>query len=118
MHALQIATFGEPAKVVELVALPEPDAPGAREVLVAVQYAPINTSALLLIRGQYGVPPALPTGLGNERVGRILAVRDAVSHLHLGDRGLIPTSQPAWRELLLLSSAARFALPPHAYSLA
>jgi NADPH:quinone reductase-like Zn-dependent oxidoreductase len=114
MHALQIATFGEPAKVVELVALPEPDAPGAREVLVAVQYAPINTSALLLIRGQYGVRPALPTGVGNEGVGRILAVGDAVSHLHVGDRVLIPPSRPAWRERLVLPSAELFPLPPNA----
>jgi hypothetical protein len=38
-----------------MVALPEPDAAGAGAgaggVLVAVEYAPINTSPLLMIRG-------------------------------------------------------------------
>ena len=69
MRALQIATFGDPAEVVQLVEIPEPDDPRASEVLVAVEYTPINTSALLLIRGIYGVRPALPTGVGNEGVG-------------------------------------------------
>src|SRR5260370_31931106 len=94
MRALQIATFGDPAEVVQLVEIPEPDAPRAGEVLVAVEYSPINTSALLLIRGIYGVRPPLPTGVGNEGVGRILAVGDEVSHLHVGDRVLTPPTPP------------------------
>ncbi len=114
MYALQIATFGDPAEVVELVALPEPDAPGAGEVLVAVAYAPINTSALLMIRGQYGLRPALPAGVGNEGVGRILAVGDEVSHLHVGDRVLLPSNRPTWRERLVLPSAELVPMPPDA----
>src|SRR5690349_515411 len=90
MYALQIATFGDPAEVVELVALPEPDAPGAGDVLVAVEYAPINISALLMIRDQYGVRPALSTGVGKAGVGGILAVGGAVNRLHVGDRVLLP----------------------------
>ncbi len=62
MYALQISTFGEPSHVVERVKLPDPDAPLANEVLVAVEYAPINNTDLLTIRGQYGVLPSLPTG--------------------------------------------------------
>lgn len=111
MRALQIAVFGDPAEVVELVELPEPDALRAGEVLVAVEYAPINTSALLLIRGIYGVRPALPIGVGNEGVGRILAVGDEVNHLHVGDRVLIPLTRPSWRERLVLPSAELFPLP-------
>jgi NADPH:quinone reductase-like Zn-dependent oxidoreductase len=99
---------------VELVELPEPDAPGAGDVLVAVDYAPINISTLLMIRGQYGVRPALPTGVGNEGVGRILSVGDEVSHLHVGDRVLISPTFPAWRERLALPSAELFPLPPDA----
>jgi NADPH:quinone reductase-like Zn-dependent oxidoreductase len=114
MHALQIATFGEPAEVVELVEIPDPGAPGAGEVLVAVEYAPINTSALLLIRGQYGVRPALPTGVGNEGVGRILAVGHDVSHLHVGDRVLIPLTSYSWRERLVVPAGDLFSLPPSA----
>src|SRR5258706_6781077 len=111
MRALQIATFGDPAEVVELVEIPEPDAPRAGEVLVALEYAPITPSALLLIRGIYGVRPALPTGVGNEGVGRVLAVGDEVNHLHVGDRVLIPLTRPSWRERLVLPSAELFPLP-------
>ena len=57
MYALQIARLGNPSEVVELVEIPDPDAPGVGEVLVAIEYAPINTSVLLMIRGQYGVRP-------------------------------------------------------------
>ena len=84
MHALQITTFGDPSEVVELVEIPDPDAPSAGEVLIAVEYAPINTSALLLIRGRYGVRPPLPTGVGNEGVGRILAVGEGVDQTRSG----------------------------------
>src|SRR5258708_32499815 len=84
MDALQISTFGEPSDVVERVKIPDPDAPMANEVLVAVEYAPINSSALLTIRGQYGVLPSLPAGLGNEGFGRTLSVGEEGYHLTAG----------------------------------
>jgi NADPH:quinone reductase-like Zn-dependent oxidoreductase len=114
MHALQIARTGNPSEVVELVEIPEPDAPGAGEVLVAVEYAPINTSVLLMIRGQYGVRPPLPSGLGNEGVGRILSVGEKVGHLQIGDRVPIPTTAPSWRERVVIPTQDLFALPPEA----
>jgi len=114
MHALQIATFGDPSAVVELVEIPDPDAPGAGEALVAVEYAPINTSALLLISGRYGVRPPLPTGVGNEGVGRILSVGAEVDHLTVGDLVLIPPTHYAWRERLVAPARNLFPLPPGA----
>ncbi|GHO82578.1 zinc-dependent alcohol dehydrogenase family protein [Dictyobacter formicarum] len=114
MHALQIAIFGNPSEVVELVELPDPDAPGVGEVLVAIEYAPINTSVLLTISGRYGVRPPLPIGVGNEGVGRILSVGEKVDHLQIGDRVLIPTTAPSWRERLVLLAKDLFALPPEA----
>ena len=114
MHALQIAMLGNPSEVVELVDVPEPDAPGVGEVLVAVEYAPINTSVLLTIRGLYGVRPPLPAGLGNEGVGRILSVGEKVDHLQIGDRVPIPITAPSWRERLVLPAKDLFALPPGA----
>jgi NADPH:quinone reductase-like Zn-dependent oxidoreductase len=44
VKALQISKHGLPVEVVELVDIPEPDSPKANEVLVAVEYAPINQS--------------------------------------------------------------------------
>src|SRR5260370_15174682 len=114
MYALQISTFGEPSDVVERVKIPDPDAPMANEVLVAVEYAPINCSALLTIRGQYGVLPSLPAGLGNEGVGRILSVGEEVNHLKVGDRVLLPSSHSSWRERLVLPSTDLLPLPPTA----
>src|SRR5260370_34391734 len=67
MDALQISTFGKPSDVVELVKIPDPDDPGTNEVLVAMEYAPIDFSDLLMITGHYGVWPALPTGICSAR---------------------------------------------------
>ncbi len=111
MDALQISTFGEPSDVVERVKIPDPDAPMANEVLVAVEYAPINSSELLTIRGQYGVLPSLPAGLGNEGVGRILSVGEEVNHLKVGDRVLLPSSHSSWRERIVLPATDLFPLP-------
>ncbi|MGO8949507.1 MAG: zinc-dependent alcohol dehydrogenase family protein [Ktedonobacterales bacterium] len=112
MYALQIARFGNPSEVVELVEVPDPDAPGVDEVLVAVEYAPINTSVLLTIRGLYGVRPPLPAGLGNEGAGRILSIGKDVEHVQVGDRVLIPSTSPSWRERLVVPAQDLFALPP------
>ncbi len=51
MDALEISTFGEPSDVVEQVTIPDPDSPIANEVLVAVEYAPIDHADFLTIRG-------------------------------------------------------------------
>jgi len=111
MYALQISTFGEPSDVVERVEIPDPGAPTANEVLVAVEYAPINPSELMMIRAQYGLRPSLPTGLGNEGVGRILSVGEEVNHLKVGDRVLISSFYPSWRERLVLPATDLFPLP-------
>src|SRR5260370_4312963 len=111
MYALQISTFGEPSDVVKRVEIPDPGAPIANEVLVAVEYAPINSSELMMIRGQYGVLPSLPTGLGSEGVGRILSVGEEVNHLKVGDRVLLPFSRSSWREKMMVPSTDLFPLP-------
>ena len=114
MYALQISRFGEPSDVLELVKLPDPHDPLANEVLVAVEYAPINGSDLLTIRGQYGRLPSLPTGLGFEGVGRILSVGGEVDDLKVGDRVPLPSPSPSWREKIILPSTGLFPLPQNA----
>ena len=90
MRAVQIKAFGQPTEVLHLVDLPEPPGPAAGEVLVGVEYAPINMNDLYLIQGVFLVRPSLPSVVGNEGVGRILGVGDGVEHLKIGDRVLIP----------------------------
>ena len=114
MYALQISSFGEPSDVVELVKLPDPHDPLANEVLVAMEYAPINGSVLQTIRGQYGRLPSLPAGLGNEGVGRILSVGVEVDDLKVGDRVPLPSPSPSWREKIILPATGLFPLPHNA----
>src|SRR5438132_13413827 len=97
MYALQISTFGEPSDVVKRVEIPDPGAPMANEVLVAVEYAPINSSELMMIRGQYGMLPSLPTGLGNEGVGRILSLGVVVIQLKDRHPVVITSFNSSWR---------------------
>ena len=46
MRAALIKAFGEPTEVLELADVPEPSAPAEGEVLVGVEYAPINMNSL------------------------------------------------------------------------
>ena len=114
MYALQISSFGEPSDVVERVELPDPHDPLGNEVLVAMEYAPIDGSDLLTIRGQYGSLPSLPTGLGFEGVGRILSVGEEVDDLKVGDRALLLSPAPSWREKIILPSTRLVPLPHNA----
>jgi len=114
MYALELSTFGEPSEVITLVNLPDPQPPKADEVLIGVEYAPVNHVDLLVVRGWYGVLPTLPAGAGSEGVGRVLAVGEGVHHLKVGDRVLVPHPSPSWRERIVVPATDLFALPPHA----
>src|SRR5205814_9384792 len=111
MRAVQIRTFGEPGIVLELADLPEPPAPAAGEVLIGVEHAPINMNDLYLIQGVYPVRPSLPSVVGNEGVGRVLAIGRGVDHLKVGDRVLLPLYSFSWRERLVAPAAGLFVLP-------
>ena len=58
--------------------------------------------------------PALPTVIGNEGVGRVLAVGPGVENVKVGDRVLAPLSSFTWREQMVVSANGLFALPPDA----
>jgi NADPH:quinone reductase-like Zn-dependent oxidoreductase len=111
MRAAIIKAFGEPTEVLELVDVPEPTGPAAGEVLVGVEYAPVNMNDLYLIQGIFPVRPSLPSIVGNEGVGRVLAIGSGVEHLKVGDRVLIPLYAFSWRERLVVPSAGLFSLP-------
>jgi NADPH:quinone reductase-like Zn-dependent oxidoreductase len=111
MKALQYDRFGDAEQVVKLVDLPEPDAPGAGEVLVDVLLAPLNFHDLLRIGGHVA-PPELPAVAGNEGVARVLEVGKGVEGLLPGDIVVLPLLLGTWRERLVAPAAGMSPLPP------
>jgi NADPH:quinone reductase-like Zn-dependent oxidoreductase len=111
MRGAIIKTFGEPSDVLELVDVPEPTRPAEGEVLVGVEYAPVNMNDLYVIQGAFPVRPSLPSFVGNEGVGRVLAVGSGVEHLKVDDRILIPLYAFSWRERMVVPAAGLFSLP-------
>src|SRR5262245_39662895 len=103
MRALQISSFGNPTDVLELIDIPEPPQPDAGQALVGVEFAPINHNDLLLIKGTFHWTPSLPYVVGNEGVGRVLAVGPTVSNVKVGDRVGLPLYSNTWQERVLVS---------------
>jgi NADPH:quinone reductase-like Zn-dependent oxidoreductase len=87
MRAALIKAFGEPTEVLELANVPEPLGPAAGEVLVGVEYAPVNMNDLYVIQGAC-----------------VLAVGGGVEHLTVGDRVLVPLYAFSWCERLVVPS--------------
>jgi NADPH:quinone reductase-like Zn-dependent oxidoreductase len=110
MRAVQLTSYGNPIEGLKYVNLPEPDAPGPDQVLIEVEFSPLNQSDLLLARGIYGSRPALPTVIGNEGVGRVLKVGAGVKNVKVGDRVLPPLSSFTWRERMILPANGLFTL--------
>jgi NADPH:quinone reductase-like Zn-dependent oxidoreductase len=114
MRAVQLIACGNPVEGLKCVDIPEPEAPSPSQVLIGVEFSPLNQSDLLLARGVYATHPALPTVIGNEGVGRVLAVGSGVENVKVGDRVLAPLSSFTWRERMVVSANGLFALPPDA----
>jgi NADPH:quinone reductase-like Zn-dependent oxidoreductase len=112
MKAIQIATFGKPADVAQCVNAADVGAPGKNEVVLAVEASPINQYDLLMIAGGYGYRPRLPSIVGTEGVGRVIAVGAGVKHLKEGDRTLVPFLLPAWTERVKTDAPWLRPLPP------
>ena len=114
MRAVQLTAFGNPVDGLEYVDIPEPDAPGPNQVLIGVEFSPINPNDLMLAQGIYAFRPPLPTVIGNEGVGRVLAVGPGVENVKVGDRVLAPLSSFTWRERMVISAGGLSTLPPDA----
>src|SRR5258708_25045459 len=111
MQAIQIERFGNPAEVLKVVDIPDVGAPAEGEVVIALEASPINMSDLLMISGRYGYRPKLPSVMGTEGVGRVIAVGGGVKHLKQGDRTLGPYPAPAWAERIRAEASRLRPLP-------
>jgi NADPH:quinone reductase-like Zn-dependent oxidoreductase len=114
MRAIQISSFGNPTDVLELIDIPEPPQAEADQALIGVEFAPVNHNDLLLIRGTFHWTPTLPYLVGNEGVGRVLAIGPRVSNVKVGDRVVLPIYSNTWQERVLVSARGLVALPPEA----
>jgi NADPH:quinone reductase-like Zn-dependent oxidoreductase len=114
MRAVQLTAYGNPVEALQYVDIPAPEAPGPNQVLIGVEFSPVDPSDLLLASGIYALRPALPAVIGNEAVGRVLGVGPGVQNVKLGDRVLAPLSSFTWRERMVVSADGLFGLPPDA----
>ena len=80
MRAVIFEQFGDPAEVLQVREVPEPE-PGPGQVLVRMLASPIGPADLLTIRGEYGHRLKLPATPGTEGVGIVEAGRAAGSAL-------------------------------------
>ena len=114
MRAVQLTAYGNPVEGLKYVDIPEPEAPGPNQVLIGVEFSPVNPSDLLLARGIYGIRPALPSVIGGEGVAHVIAAGAGVENVKVGDRVLAPLSSFTWRERMVVPASGLFALPPGA----
>lgn len=114
MHNVQINAFGKPWEVVETVSLPDPGAPGAGEIVIDMEFSPINPSDLVLMRGLYGVKPNLPAAVGAEGVARVAKIGSGVTGIKEGDRVLFPRGASTWLTRAKVKADGLFALPANA----
>ena len=103
MRQLQLMAHGEPSDVIKLKTVAEPVL-GQEEVLVSMEAAPLNPSDFLLVRGMYGVRPALPSPVGAEGVGRVTKTGSKVDGSLPGKRVMIVPSyeQGTWAEQVVV----------------
>src|SRR6059036_6261 len=103
MRQLQLMAHGEPSEVIKLKTVAEPVL-GQEEVLVSMEAAPLNPSDFLLVRGMYGVRPALPSPVGAEGVGRVTKTGSKVDGSLPGKRVMIVPSyeQGTWADQVVV----------------
>jgi NADPH2:quinone reductase len=112
MKAWQVAELGEPAKVMQLVDVPDPE-PGPRQLVVRVLASPANFPDVLMCRGLYQVRPDLPFTPGVELCGEVVALGAEVEGFAVGDRVVGASVMPygGFAELALMDAALTFPAP-------
>lgn len=81
-RAVRFHEAGEPG-VLRLEQVPEPT-PGPGEVLIRTRALGLNRAESMFRRGEYGVDPVFPSGIGYEAAGVVEAVGPDVSGLSVG----------------------------------
>jgi NADPH:quinone reductase-like Zn-dependent oxidoreductase len=112
MKAIQLTAYGNPAQNLQMVEVPEPNAPSAGEALVRMEYAPVDYSDLLLANGVYFLHPELPSVIGGEGAGIVEAIGPGVTEVKVGDRVTIPFRTFTWAQKVVAPAQGLFVVPP------
>ncbi|MFE3271288.1 zinc-dependent alcohol dehydrogenase family protein [Streptomyces sp. NPDC059215] len=112
MRAIQLTEFGPAEEVIRVVEVPEPASPAAGEVVIDVEFAPLDHHDLILARGSYPIRPELPSTIGHEGAGVVSAVGSGITHLRPGDRVVVPFGTYAWAEKVVVNAAGLTAVDP------
>ncbi|GHH87616.1 NADPH:quinone reductase [Streptomyces sulfonofaciens] len=113
-RAVRFHETGGPG-VLRLEEVPEP-VPGAGEVLIHTRALGLNRAEAMFRRGEYGIDPVLPSGLGYEAAGVVAAVGGGVTGLRVGQAvSVVPsfsmTDHPVHGEAVLAPAHAVVAHP-------
>jgi NADPH:quinone reductase-like Zn-dependent oxidoreductase len=111
MKAIHLTAYGNPAQNLQMVEVPEPNAPSGGEALVRMEYAPVDYSDLLLANGVYFLNPQLPSVIGGEGAGIVEAIGPGVTSVKVGDRVTIPFRTFTWAEKVLAPADGLFVVP-------
>lgn len=112
MKAIHLTAYGNPTQNLQMVEVPEPDAPSMGEALVRMEYAPVDYSDLLLANGVYFLNPQLPSVIGGEGAGIVEAIGARVTSVKVGDRVTIPFRTLTWAQKVLAPADGLFVVPP------
>jgi NADPH:quinone reductase-like Zn-dependent oxidoreductase len=111
MKAIHLTKYEYPTVNLQQVEVPEPGAPGADEILVRVNYSPVNYSDLLTAWGFYFILPPVPAVIGGEGAGTVEQVGSNVTDFKPGDKVALPPGPIAWAELVKAPAKDFFLLP-------
>src|SRR5882672_3669320 len=114
MKSIVLTSYGDPVSGLEYREVPEPENPDIGQVLVGIEFSPINFSDILVARGLYPLRPELPSVIGNEGVGRVLKIGEKVSGVRVGDRVVLPLGRFVWRQRLIVPAMDLIVLPEDA----
>jgi NADPH:quinone reductase len=105
MRGIVLTKFGDPAKVLELKTLPDPQPPGPGEVVLRVTKRQTHPGNLAMVRGQFNIPLPADGYLvpGADGVGVVEAVGQGVASaqgVKPGARVIFNPSPGSWAERL------------------
>lgn len=110
MRALVQHRFGDPAEVLSVEDVPQPE-PGPGQVRVRTLLSPIHNHDLWTVRGTYGVKPQLPAQAGTEALGVVEELGAGVDALQIGQRVVTGGTFGVWAESFVAPAAALIPVP-------